>query len=38
LPARRTGLVVGIPQLGSAPVNIKRLELNRSPDCLAYGC
>jgi hypothetical protein len=31
------GLVVGIPRLESAPVNIKRLELDRSPDRLAYG-
>ena len=23
---------------GSAPVNVKRLELNRSPDRRAYGC
>jgi hypothetical protein len=37
LPARRTSLTAGIPKLESAPVSIKRVELNRSPRCLGYG-
>jgi hypothetical protein len=37
LPARRTGLSAVTPQRGSAPVSIKRVELNRSPRRLGYG-
>jgi hypothetical protein len=37
LPARRTGPFVRIPQLESAPVSVKRVELNRSPGHAAYG-
>jgi hypothetical protein len=37
LPARRTILTVGIPKLESAPVSVKRVELNRSPRRQGYG-
>ena len=37
LPARRTSLTVGIPKLESAPVSVKRVELNRSPRHRGYG-
>jgi hypothetical protein len=37
LPARRAEPSVGIPSLESAPVNVKRVELNRAPRRLGYG-
>jgi hypothetical protein len=37
LPARRTSLTVRIPKLESAPVSVKRVELNRSPRHRGYG-
>jgi hypothetical protein len=37
LPARRASLTAGIPKLKSAPVSVKRVELNRSPRHRGYG-
>jgi hypothetical protein len=37
LPARRTERSGEIPQLGPAPVSVKRVELNRAPCRPGYG-